>query len=478
MRLAQIVLAVALSFSLFAAPTDPKILKSIELVMDDVVRQGMFQGNLLIAKNGVVELEKSYGLANVQWKQRTVSQSTFLVGSLTKVLTSMLVLKLAQDGKIDLDQTVSYYLPYYRKDTGKLIKVSQLLDHSSGLPNYTNLPEFPHTISRIKLPTKEFILRYCQPDLLTPPGTQFFYSNTGYFLLGAITEAVTGRRYDDSLKDMVITPLGLTDSGYGWNHLILDRFAYGYDTQGCDNAVAPFAEMSVPFSAGALYMSIGDLSLMNDGIDKNTVLNKAYTALMFKQHIVEIPKAPPYFMSGLYSGYGWDVGLLSIPGTALNTSVRVAMKSGVINGYNNYVTRTDDYFVALLANSTEAYSSVINLAITQMLYGAPASAVTPALTLTPSNALQNQICASGLQAALAQLKKTPPANPLILSQVGHSFLGTGMESNVTNDEIDVALALFNVNAATFPNVPLVYQDLITGYTLKAANLPLTLKTGQ
>jgi CubicO group peptidase (beta-lactamase class C family) len=478
MRIAQIVLAVAFSFSLFAAPTDPQVLKSIEILMDTVVKRGMFQGNLLIANDGVVELDKSYGLANIQWKQPTVSQSTFLAGSLTKVLTSMLVLKLAQDGKLELDQSVSYYLPYYRQDTGKRMKISQLLDHSSGLPNYTNLPDFAHTISRIKLPTKEFVLEYCQPDLQTPPGTQFFYSNTGYFLLGAIVEAVTGQRYDEALQTMVLTPLGLSDTGYGWNHLILDRFAYGYQVQGCDNGVAPFAEMSVPFSAGALYTTVGDLNEMNEGIEKNVVLNKVYTALMFKQHIVEIPAAPPYFPNGLYSGYGWDVGLLSIPGTAKSTSVRVAMKSGVINGYNNYITRTDDYVVAMLSNSAEAYSSVINLAITQMLYGAPVAAVMPGLALTPSNALQNQICSSGLQAALAQLKKTPPKSPLTISQVGNSFIGTGMESNVTDQQIDVALALFNVNAATFPNVPLVYQDLIAGYTLKSANLPSTLQTAQ
>ena len=473
MRFAQIVLAVALSIPLFAAPTDPKVLKSIEVLMDGLVAKGMFQGNLLIANDGVVELNKSYGLANIQWKQATVAESPFLAGSLTKVLTSMLVLKLAQDGKLDLDQTVSYYLPYYRKDTGKLMKVSQLLDHSSGLPTFTNLPDFDHKISRIKLPTKEFVLRYCQPDLQSAPGTQWFYSNTGYFLLGAIVESVTGQRYDDALKAMVLQPLGMTGTGYGWNHLILDKFAYGYQVQGCQNGVAPFAEMSVPFSAGALYTTVGDLNKMNQGIENNTVLNKGYTALMFKRHIVEMPQAPPYFMSGLYSSYGWDVGALSIP--TISSTVNVAMKSGVINGYNNYITRTDDYIVAMLSNSAEAYSSVIDISIVQILYGAPVSAVMPFLSETPSNQIQDTICKSGLQAALAQLKQNPPQSPMFLSQVGNSFIGTGMGTNVTSDQIDTALALFNFNAATFPTVPLVYQDLITGYTLKSANLPASLQ---
>ncbi|MFL6244608.1 MAG: serine hydrolase domain-containing protein [Thermoanaerobaculia bacterium] len=474
MRLAQIVLAVALSVSLFAEPTDPKVLKSIETLMDSLVAQGMFQGNLLIAKNGVVELDKSYGLANIQWKQPNVSQSPFLAGSLTKVLTSMLVLKLAQDGKLDLNRTVSCYLPYYRQDTGHLIKISQLLDHSSGLPNYTELPDFPHLISRIKLPTREFVLRYCQPDLQSLPGKQFFYSNTGYFLLGAITEAVTGQRYEDSLKTMVLAPLGMTHTGYGWNHLILDKFAYGYQKQGCENGVAPFAEMSVPFSAGALYTTVGDLNKMNEGIENNTVLNEQYTEMMFDRHIIEVPFAPPFFLKGLYSSYGWDVGDLTIP--TRRETVSVAMKSGVINGYNNYLTRTDDYMVAMLSNSVEAYSSIIDIAIVQMLYGAPVSAVSRYLTPTASNQLQNTICESGLQAALAQLKQTPPTSPATLSQVGNSFIGTGMESNVTSEQIDIALALFNLNAATFPTVPLVYEDLIAGYTLKSASLPMSLQS--
>ena len=234
--------------------------------------------------------------------------------------------------------------------------------------------------------------------------------------------------------------------------------------------------MSVPFSAGALYTTVGDLNKMNDGIDDHVVLNKVYTALMFKRHIVEVPVYPPLFMSGLYSGYGWDVGALSIPGTEKGKTIDVAMKSGVINGYNNYLTRTDDYIVAMLSNSAEAYSSVINIAITQMLYGAPAAQVAP--SLTPSNVLQNTICQSGLPAALAQLKKNPPSSPLTISAVGNSFIGTGMESNVTNAQIDTALALFNVNAATFPTVPLVYQDLIAGYGLKEANLPMSLEGQQ
>ncbi len=116
---------------------------------------------------------------------------------------------------------------------------------------------------------------------------------------------------------------------------------------------------------------------------------------------------------------------------------------------------------------------MLTFAITQMLYGAPASADTP--SLTPSNVLQNTICSSGLPAALAQLKKNPPSSPMTISQVGNSFIGKGMESNVTDAQIDIALALFNVNAAAFPTVPLVYQDLIAGYRLKSANLPMTLQ---
>ncbi|HYC62383.1 MAG TPA: serine hydrolase domain-containing protein [Thermoanaerobaculia bacterium] len=456
-----------------ARPPDPATMASIHSMMDSMAAQNMFRGNVLISYQGAVRFNQSYGLANIEWQQKNVPESKFRLGSLTKVLTSMLILTLAQNGKIDLEKHVTDYLPDYRRDTGSRITVAQLLDHSSGLPNYTDLPDFPHLISRIKLPTQEFITRYCQTDLLFPPGTSYSYSNTGYFLLGAISEAVTGQTYDLNMEQYVFKPLGMSDSGYGWNQAVLPQFAYGYEQQGCDENVAAFAEMSVPFSAGALYSTTGDLNKMNVGIINHTVLNPTYTAIMFKPRICEMncQPAPGLFPDGVRSAYGWDHEFLAVP-PAPNNGVPIWSKLGSLNGYVNYIVRTPDFFVAVLSNQAEAYSSYIALAITQILYGAPPKLVTP--QMSSITAIQQTICKSGLAAAVAQIKANPPATPSTLSAIGNSFVGTYMESNVTLDQASTASTLFELNYRLFPQQPSVYQDLILGYTKKSAVLPLTL----
>ena len=447
MKVVHVLLIALLSVRAFAAqtiapavPPTPQTLSSIHSMMDSMAAQGMFRGNAMVSYKGTIVYQQSFGPANIEWQQKNIAESKFRLGSLTKVLTSILILSLAQNGKIDLDKHITDYLPDYRRDTGSRITVAQLLDHSSGLPSYTDLPDFPHLISRIKLPTQEFIRRYCEPDLLFPPGTSYAYSNTGYFLLGAISEAVTGQTYDLNMQQYVFKPMGMTDSGYAWNQYVLNKFAYGYEHQGCDENVAAFAEMSVPFSAGALYSTTGDLNKMNQGIAKNTVLNPEYTAIMFKPRICEMEcqRIPGLFPDGVKSAYGWDYEFLDIPPTK-DTVVPVWSKLGSLNGYVNYMTRTPDYFVVLLSNQAESYSANIALAITQILYGAPPNLVTPQpnqITL-----LQQTICKSGLPAALAQIKANPPASPSILSAIGNSFIGTYMESNVTLEQASNLLFL-------------------------------------
>lgn len=468
MKIVRLLLIAALSLQVFAQsappPTTPETLQSIKTLMDQMVAQGVFRGNMLVAQNGNVLLNQSYGMANFEWQKANTPNARFRVGSLTKTMTAMLVLDLAQDKKLNLDDTIIEHLPYYRKDTGSVITIAQLLDHSSGLPSFTSLPDFNHSISRIKLPTTTFVKRYCQPDLLTPPGTTFYYSNTGFFILGAIVESVTAQSYAQALQERVLTPLGMTNTAYGQNSDILPEFAYPYMMEGCVNAVAPFTEMSVPFSAGGVYSTVEDLNKFNNGISANTVLNPRFTKLMLTPHISE--------GHGAGSAYGWDVVPLPIPG---GKPVVVHAKVGQIWGYSNFMIRTPDFFVALLGNMTEANSGNIAAAIVQILYGADPAVVTPS---TPAPvAIAQQICKMGVEAALAAVKQNPPPTSLYLSEVGNNFLGTGLNIDPTRDDIETARQVFNLNASLFPTDPTVYQDLAALYegltstnTLKAESI--------
>jgi CubicO group peptidase (beta-lactamase class C family) len=452
-------------------------LASIDKIVSQARDEGIFRGNLLIAERDRTIFDQSYGAAVIEWRRPLSSGVIFRLGSITKLFTSMVILKLAEDRQLQLDSTISDHLSYYRKDTGTKITIAELLDHSSGLPDYTTDPNFASVISRLKIPTKEFIVKYGERDLLFPPGTGYYYSNTGYFILGAIIESVTGRPYGDNLAAVVFKPLGMESSGYGQNALVLPDSAEGYLMEGCRESVAPFAELSIPFAAGAAYSTVRDLQRFYQGIRANTVLTNQYTELMLQPHIVE----PQQFEGGpIYSTYGWDRFEMQVPDNPSGNKVVVHSKSGEINGFVNLVLMTEKYFVAVLSNSQDAYTGTIGLATLSILYGVPAASVVPQKSV--STLMREAICGPGpAPAALyeQQRAKGPPQSfsEATLSTLGQNFLGVGLNIDVTLEDIDRALMLFQLNAKYYPQQPGVYTDLASGYAMKASHLPAALRAG-
>ena len=138
----------------------------------------------------------------------------------------MLILQLVQEGKIKLEGKLTDYLPDYRKDTGDRITIHQLLNHTSGIPSYTGLPKFFQEISRNPYSVSDFIKKFASGDLEFEPGTKFNYNNSGYFLLGAIVERVTGKPYERALKERILDPVGM-NTGYDHSETILAKTRRG-----------------------------------------------------------------------------------------------------------------------------------------------------------------------------------------------------------------------------------------------------------
>lgn len=161
---------------------------------------GLFDGTVLVAENGRVILKKGYGLANREWSTPHEPDTRFRIASITKPFTAMLVMQLVAKGKIDLSNTVTELLPYYRKDTGDQVTVHDLLCHSSGIPDHLRIPGFWQNQMLLSHSRKEFVKQYCSGDLEFEPGTQYKYNNSGYYLLGMIIEETEGRSFGDVLE--------------------------------------------------------------------------------------------------------------------------------------------------------------------------------------------------------------------------------------------------------------------------------------
>ena len=256
---------------LLVALAIPYILKaqSIPQKADELLTaysdQHKFSGNVLIAKDGNVIFEKSYGYADLKAKRLNEANTEFRVGSLTKMFTSSSILQLVEEHKISLTDPVSKYVstfPY--KDS---VKIVNLLSHTSGIKGGTGQPE-PQNL-------KQSVENFHYEPLAFAPGSQFQYNNFNYILLSYIAEKVSGGSYADLLKKRVLNPAGMTHSAIDTKNRLSNEKAHGYVTNPStiEWEEANEGNVDVASGAGALYSTSRDLYNWSVAIDKHKVLS-------------------------------------------------------------------------------------------------------------------------------------------------------------------------------------------------------------
>src|SRR5215470_14866012 len=253
-----------------------------------------FNGSALVAENGKVIYKGGFGLANVEWGIPNAPDTKFRLGSITKQFTATVILQLVEQGKIKLDAKLTDYLPEYRKDTGDKVTIHHLLTHTSGIPSYTSQPGFFENVSRNPYKVDDFVKKYASGDLEFEPGSKYTYNNSGYFLLGAIIERVTGKPYEQVLKENIFNPVGMKNTGYDHHDTIIAKRATGYSQTPDGYTNAAYLDMSIPYAAGSLYSTVEDLYLWDQALYTDKVLSAQSKALMYKPFLEEY-------------GYGWVI---------------------------------------------------------------------------------------------------------------------------------------------------------------------------
>jgi CubicO group peptidase (beta-lactamase class C family) len=298
----------------------------------------LFNGSVLVAEKGKVIFKKGYGLANMEWNIPNSAGTKFRIGSVTKQFTAMLVMRLKQAGKLDLQAKITDYLPWYRKDTGDRITIHHLLTHTSGIPNYTtsgNLTE----IATHRYTPREVAEKYCSGDLEFEPGTKFEYDNSGYFLLGAIIEAVTKKTYGEVLSEQIFAPLGMTSTGIDAPAGLLKNRAAGYEYgfEGFTNA--DYINMATAtFAAGAIYSTVEDLYLWQQALDGDKLLSKENKALMLTPHL---------------NRYAYGVYVNKFKPQGMAEEITAIGHPGGINGFSALSIRfVEDEIVVILLDNT------------------------------------------------------------------------------------------------------------------------------
>jgi CubicO group peptidase (beta-lactamase class C family) len=351
--------AVVLMPALCRAQEPARLASGIDELMQARAAAGDFSGTVLVARHEHIVYQRGFGFANLEWRIPNDLQTKFEIGSMTKQFTALLILQLVNEGKLRLDGHLSDYLPYYRKDTGSRITISELLSHTSGIPNFTEAPGFMDgPASRVKYGVKEFVEKFCSGNLRFEPGTAFEYSNSGYFLLGAVLEQITGLSYERLLEERIFIPLGMKDSGYTHSETVLSHRAAGYERSPSGLRNARYYDMSIPFAAGALYSTVGDLCLWDQALYGDRLLPAPLRDLLFK------PNLENY-------GFGW--GILVPKAGSPYAGESIHMHGGAIFGFQSVIERIPQHreLIILLDNTDSPKLLDIALEIRRILSEIP-----------------------------------------------------------------------------------------------------------
>ncbi len=299
----------------------------IDELMKKYYDYGQFNGAILVAEKGKVVYAKGLGLANMEWSMPNQPDTKFRIGSITKQFTATLILQLVEEGKLKLDGKITDYLTDYRKDTGDRVTIHHLLNHTSGIPSYTSRPDFRTAIMRNPYKITDFVKQLASGDLEFEPGSKFSYNNSGYVLLGAIIEKVTGKSYETVLTERILKPLGMTNSGYDSTSPLLPKRASGYEKRPSGYVNAPYLDMSLPYAAGSIYSTVEDLYKWDQALHEGKILSAESRKLMFTPGL---------------SNYGYGIRITDETIGKSELKTKIIGHGGGINGFNSLLTRAVD----------------------------------------------------------------------------------------------------------------------------------------
>ncbi|MEP7238834.1 MAG: serine hydrolase [Ferruginibacter sp.] len=323
----------------------------IDSLINKAVNLKRFNGTVLVSKNGKIIFEKAYGYQDIQKKIINLPNTIFQVGSMTKQFTATVVLKLAEQQKLSLDDKISKYFPEIKR--GDEITIKNLLTHTSGLSEIFRDTLFIKENKQEPISKEKLLSFFIDKPLYFDPGTQYSYCNSGYILLGLIIQKVSGKSYEQTVREYILEPLKMTHSGFDFAGLKSKQKALGYIKFSRSETISSMPwDSTLTYSAGSLYSTANDLYLWHKGLLNNAVLTKE-----------SLGKAYMPFLEG----YGFGCWIDSI------YQKRVISHGGNIEGFTSYFGRIaeDDVCIILLNNIYNREIESIGTAVLAILYDKP-----------------------------------------------------------------------------------------------------------
>jgi len=359
-RIFPVILILAMSLQLEAVATGPdkKLAAEIDAVMNEIYKPCEPGAAVVVRRDGQTIFRKGYGLADLELGVKVEPDMVFRLGSITKQFTAVAVLLLAEQGKLSLGDEIGKYIPAF--PTGdKTVTIEHLLTHTSGIKSYTNMEEWLPLWRKDMTPGEIIGMSKDKPFEFNP-GERWNYNNTGYVMLGAIIEKVSGQTYEEFIQTNIFTPLGMNHSHYDNTERVISRRVPGYQ-KGNDGFInAPFLSMTQPYAAGSLLSSVDDMAVWNYAVFSGKLLKKEWLDKAFTPYRLANGESTGY-------GYGWFISDLR--------GHRGIEHGGGINGFTSFgiYLPADRVYVAVLTNSVihPRYPESLALRIAELVLGLP-----------------------------------------------------------------------------------------------------------
>jgi CubicO group peptidase (beta-lactamase class C family) len=420
--------------SLSSTAQDKK--SKLATTMQTYHKYNMFDGAVLVAENGKIVYKAAFGLANREWNIPNSTDTKFMIGSVSKPITAVLMLIQVQKGIISLNKTIADYLPEFTGRPAANITIKQLLSHTSGMPNYDIIKDFFPRISRRNFTREEYIKLYMDYALAFQPGTNYSYSSWGYFTLGYIMERVTGKTYAQLMKDDIFDKIGMRNSGSYFHTQIVAKRATGYDYSLGNFTSSDFRDQSNTMGTGDLYSTVEDLFLFHLALQNHTLLNKELTKEMFAEGI-----RPARY------GYGWFNQQFRYTTT---DSVKANFHLGMTEGFISFFLRMPETnsMTVILCNSSPTDFFGITKNLVRILYNKPVELKEPV-----HKKMETLVAKQGAKKAVEEFATmSKDTSHFYVDWISMNFLA---EQLLTLKRYEDAKIISENNAVAFPEKDLV-----------------------
>lgn len=429
--------------------------KIIDSYLTKLAEEKNFSGGLLIIKDGKKIFSKGYGWANKENKIPFTSTTLASMGSITKAFTAAAIMKLIEQNKLSVEDSLKKYFPSIPADKAS-ITIHQLLTHSSGFHEFLKQDGGDYE----KIGTDEFLKRVFAEPLAFKPGEKAVYTNVGMSVLAIIIEKISGLDYEAFLKKNIFEPLGITKIGYHYPAAKDDTIAIGYQNgkvwgthqqhfqQAGDG---PYWNLK---GNGGLEVSLNEMFLWANSFTNHTVLKDSAIKKMFTPHILEDG------YNGMSSfGYGCNISK-----SRRNTKM---IDNGGSNGiYFARLIRLPEEGVVfyMVTNESSINTNMVLPNVTQLYF--QGKIIQDAITIQPK-------FETGLSKKIYDILEKPATTDLgieltkenlnvdddmILLEVGQKLM--------QEKKTDKAFILYQFYTKTFPNIVVAWNDLGDIYLLQ------------